>query len=481
MQHQPRQRRQHRQYSLGMMIAALGFTLSACGEQLDAQPEDAGVELETQEQALGQGLERILLGNQLRQQLQSHGGTQAFVLPYSTDLNSIPQDPLNPLNHFKVRLGELLFHETAMGVNPKRAEGYQTYSCAACHFAGAGFQANMVQGIGEGGQGVSMRTQSPTYDELELDVQPIRSPSVMNTAYQKVMLWNGQFGATGPNVGTEAQWTPGTPKAVNSLGFEGLESQAIAGQGVHRLSFVQSPMAQNPQYRALFNLAFANLPASERITDVNAGLAIGAYERTILANKAPWQRWLRGQPNAMSVQELRGAKLFFGKANCVACHTGPALNSMSFYALGFNDLSGPGVFGEAVNNPDRLGRGGFTGRPEDMHKFKTPQLYNLTDSPFFGHGASKRSVREVIEYKNAAIAENAIVPATQLAAEFQPLGLTSGEMDDLTAFIEGALYDPSLDRYQPNRLPSGLCTPVNDPLSRIELGCDNASDWGFPL
>lgn len=47
------------------------------------------------------------------------------------------------------------------------------------------------------------------------------------------MLWNGQFGATGPNVGTESEWTIGTPKEVNTLGFEGIESQA--GLDVHRL------------------------------------------------------------------------------------------------------------------------------------------------------------------------------------------------------------------------------------------------------
>ena len=50
------------------------------------------------------------------------------------------------------------------------------------------------------------------------------------------MLWNGQFGATSDNIGTETNWTPGTPKETNNLGFEGIETQAIAGLGVHRMN-----------------------------------------------------------------------------------------------------------------------------------------------------------------------------------------------------------------------------------------------------
>lgn len=45
---------------------------------------------------------------------------------------------------------------------------------------------------------------------------------MLNVAYQKVMLWNGQFGAIGPKVGTEPANTIGTPKEVNTLGFEGV-------------------------------------------------------------------------------------------------------------------------------------------------------------------------------------------------------------------------------------------------------------------
>ncbi len=404
-------------------------------------------------------------------------GMEYFQLPGATDLSKIPQDPKNPLTPAKVELGKLLYHETALATNPKHADMAGTYSCAACHHAQGGFQAGRIQGISEGGMGFGVRGEgrvnNPDYAPDELDVQPIRTPTAMNTAYQDVMLWNGQFGGTGTNAGTEAVWSPDGdhPTHTNFLGYEGLETQAIAALAVHRMDFIETSIAAtNPTYVALFEEVFPGQPIDRE----TAGLAIGAYERTLLANASPWQRWLRGNKNAMTDQEKRGAQLFFGKAQCADCHNGPALSSMTFYALGMADLDPnlPGVYGnidDAVAEAG-LGRASFTGDPADNYKFKTPQLYNLLDSPFYGHGGSFNSVREVIEYKNAAIPDKDV--GGQLAAQFQPLGLSESEIDDLTAFVENALYDPELMRYIPDALPSGNCFPVNDPLARIDLGCE---------
>ena len=124
-----------------------------------------------------------------------------------------------------------------------------------------------------------------------------------------------------------------------------------------------------------------------------------------------------------------------------------------------------------IDDAVRRGRGGFTQREEDDYTFKTPQLYNLVDSPFYGHGASFTTVRQVVEYKNAGASENPFVPAGRLSTYFRPLGLSDHEIDDLVHFLEQGLYDPHLMRYVPSSLPSGNCTPVNDPEAQFELGC----------
>lgn len=419
------------------------------------------------------------LDNQLYAEIDrvSNGlGVGYFQLPEDTDLNAIPQDPLNPLTPEKVLLGKFLFHESALGVEPLKPFAIGTYSCASCHFASAGFQACKPQGIGEGGMGFGAngesRARNVLYTSEELDVQPIRSPSAMHIAWQPNVLWNGQFGATFMNAGTESEWTLNTPKETNYLGFEGTETQAIAGLKVHRMN-LNKEWAEFYGYVEMFEAAFPGIPESELYTRKYAGLAIAAYERTLLANRAPFQRWLRGQHDAMTDSEKRGAIVFFNQGNCVACHTGPALNSMAFHALGMNDLYLEGsAFNVHAGNGENLGRGGFTKKPEDMYKFKVPQLYNLKDSPQFGHGASFKSIREVIDYKNKGIKQNSTVPDGQLADEFVPLLLTEEQIDDLTTFITFGLRDPFLKRYQPDNLLSGNCIPNNDPKSKSDLGCE---------
>lgn len=433
---------------------------------------------DVQDDAVPDGPDYDTLLREVLEENSNGEGLNYFVLPESHQYSLIPQDPLNPLNSAKVELGKLLFHETGIARNPKyEEEGFGTYSCASCHHAQGGFQASLQQGIGEGGLGFGLagegRIPNPDYDVDSLDVQPLRTPTVMNGAFQEVMLWNGQFGATGINEGTEDLWPMGTPIFNNNFGHQGLETQAIAGITVHRMEVNDNVCEDIPVYEELFDIAFPEFPEANRYTARTAGLAIGAYERIILANQSPWQDWLKGNTNAMSNSEKRGAALFFGKAECGSCHTGPALNSMTFYGLGMNDMEGPGTYGGASSeNTANLGRGSFTGNPEDNYTFKTPQLYNLKDSPFYGHGGTFNSVREVIEYKNVAIKENANVPDSQLAEEFHPLELTDSEVTDLVSFIENALYDANLMRYTPSDIPSGQCFPNNDPVSSVDQGCE---------
>ena len=396
-----------------------------------------------------------------------------FALPDEDDYSRIPQDPNNPLTTEKVTLGRLLYHETGLAIHAKRPEGMLTYSCASCHHASAGFQAGVRQAIADGGLGFGnagegRRDLDPSYPIDSIHVQPLRSPATLNIAYQTNVLWNGQFGATGVNRGTEHQWTIGTPIAVNHLGFEGIETQAIAGLGVHRLELYFS-LLFGTSYQAWYDLAFGTVPVNTRYDRVSTGLAIAAYERTLLANQAPFQRYLRGETEALSSHQKNGALLFFGKANCVSCHTGPALNSMNFYALGMGDLLGVGVHRSDPNDAAHRGRGGFTGPPEDDYRFKVPQLYNLKDLPFYGHGGTFASVYEIVQYKNEAQAENMAIPESQLDESFYPLLLSEEEMQQLTDFIENGLYDPHLQRYVPEQLPSGQPFPNNDELSRKDL------------
>ncbi len=398
-----------------------------------------------------------------------------YTLPNSDDYAKIPQDPQNPITDAKITLGKQLLHETALGRNPKIEEMKGTYSCASCHQASAGFSSGLRQGIGECGIGFGFngneRTIDPNVPVESVDIQPLRSPTILNVAYQDVMLWNGQFGGTGTNDGTEANWGQ---IQENFLGFQGIEVQALKGQGVHRL-LVDDEFVNTFGYKTMFDAAFGDIEENKRYSTLNAALAIAAYERTLLANQSPWQEWLKGKTNAMSDAEKRGALAFFGNGKCYECHTGPALNDTGFYAFGMGDFDHTGkaiILDDLGFDNVKKGRGGFTKIEEDNYKFKTPTLYNLIDNGFYGHGGTFTSVKDVVTYKNNGIQQSTEVPFENLATQFGTINLTDQEIDDITVFIENGLRDPNLRRYVPETINSGFCFPNNDEQSKSDLGCD---------
>ena len=115
-----------------------------------------------------------------------------YILPESEDFDNIPQDPSNPITAEKVALGKLIYHETGITEGDiESSEG--TFSCASCHNAQNGFKSGIRQGIGEGGIGFDHRMIAAGVNPEDVDVQPVTSPTVLNTAFQEVMLWNGQF------------------------------------------------------------------------------------------------------------------------------------------------------------------------------------------------------------------------------------------------------------------------------------------------
>jgi len=410
------------------------------------------------------------------------GTYEAYILPASDDFDNIPQDPSNEITAEKVALGKLIYHETGItegDIGPSES----TFSCASCHNAQNGFKSGIRQGIGEGGIGFDHRMVMEGINPEDIDVQPVASPTVLNTAFQEVMLWNGQLGnviAGNVNVGIDPDrhFTEGTPKEANLRNFAGLETQAVAGLGVHRQGDTDdSILRTNETYREMFESAYGVAEPDDMLEAT--ALAIAAYERTILANQAPFQAYLKGDETAMTESEVAGAEVFFGKGNCYACHNGPALSSPVgamadevFMTVGFHDLDiWEDTIGE-VNESTKLGRGGFTGDDLDQFKFKVPPLYNLIDTEVFGHGASFTSVEEVVRYKVTAIPQHPQVEISDLDYRFTPVDLTEEEIANLIEFLEKSLHDSDLMRYVPESLPSGNCPINNDEESRQELGCD---------
>lgn len=406
------------------------------------------------------------------------GNINNYIQPDGIDLNAIPnQDKKNPLTPEKIALGKMLFYEPGIGLVGKNTALRQTYSCSSCHVPDKGFTPGRFQGIADGAIGFGTsgesRFKSPLYQGDDVDAQGARPLTMHNLAYVTNALWAGNFGTFGTNIGTESAWHQDTLTEINFLGLEGLEANNMRALQVHR-QLMNKNIADTLGYRALFDKAFPQIPESDRYTIQTTAFAIAAYFRTILTNQSPFQLWLKGNKNAMTQKQKDGALVFFGKAQCTNCHKGPALNQMTYQALGVNNLyqSGFLVFRTGSTDKRNMGRGGFTGRAEDMHKFKVPQLYNLKNIGFYFHGASKKSLEEVVEYFDKGITENKDVPLTQISEAFHPLNLTTKDKEDLAEFLKTGLYDPNISRYVPKQVMSGKCFPNNDLISKLDMKCN---------
>jgi cytochrome c peroxidase len=328
-----------------------------------------------------------------------------------------------------------------------------------------------MQGIADGGMGFgdngSFRVVAPTYLESEIDAQGNRPMTVMNVTYMTNTLWSGTFGANDKNVGTEDSWH-GLAE-VNHTGYAGLEAQNIEGFDLHRLA-INDKVLYEFGYAELFDKAFPDIPKSERYSPETASFAMGAYLRTILTNEAPFQEYLKGDDRALTANQKNGAITFFGKAGCVSCHNNPSFSAMNFFALGTQDMYEIGGLNTSSEDDRIRGRGMFTGKEEDMFKFKVPQLYNLKDYVTFFHGSSKNKIEDVVDFKLKAESENTNVPDHKMA--LTPRDLTEGEREDLIDFLTNALHDRNMERYAPESVLSRFCFPNNDETSKRDIGCE---------
>jgi len=420
----------------------------------------------------------VELDNQLENSIQGkspNGTLDFYVLPNENDLHLIPQDPKNPLTPQKVELGKLMYHDTGLGQDPMKEAGRGTYSCASCHVSEAGFRPGNFQGIADGGVNFGIggedRVKNTLYSDDELDVQSARPLSMVNVAYVSNTFWNGQFGGGNVNEGTEDVWDLRDDTELNHLGFEGIETQNMDGLIAHRIT-INKELLDEYGYTFLFDQVFADVPVEERYTIATASLAFSAYIRTILANRAPFQDWLKGDREALGYEEKKGAILFFEKAQCIQCHYNQNLGSSEFHALGVTDMDQIPSYNTSPDDRRNLGRGGFTLQPEDNYRFRVPGIYNLQGANFYFHGASKTSIRDLVEYKNAAQSENSRVPQDLISSKFKPIGLTEEEKYHLIAFLENGLQDPDLKRYVPTSVLSGNCFPNADEASQLDLGCN---------
>jgi cytochrome c peroxidase len=316
--------------------------------------------------------------------------------------------PLEPADNAstadKVDLGRLLFHDPILS-------GDHATACVTCHSQYWGMGDGLRLGIGVGGIGpAGLGRRGPTTTRRNV-------PTLWNVAYRTALFWDGRVSSLERQVETPL--------------FDDREL------GANRET-IAPELAENARYRALFAAAF---PESPQVSVENLARAIAAFMRTITSSDAPYDRYARGDDNAMSATEIRGMFLF-GELGCATCHAPPLFAAERFDAV---PLAGAAP-SPAPSMQDDLGRFEITGDERDRFAFRVPQLRNLRETgPYFHDGRAPTMLEAV----------------RQMVASTAPRAVADDELTALAEFTGKGLMDKVHVPERPLAVPSGLPVPAD--------------------
>jgi len=211
-----------------------------------------------------------------------------------------------------------------------------------------------------------------------------------------------------------------------------------------------APCRYDDLIRPAFGDALAD--AAEANFSVIWGEAIAAYEATLIPDQTPLDRYLAGNPGALTAAQQRGFDTFQGKGNCTKCHAGPALSDATvsfFQANGATNRDGgdQGFHNLGVRpTAEDLGRASLgpasvsfsvSGQPADRGAFKTPGLRNVKlTAPYF-HNGGKATLADVVAF----YARGGDFANPERAKDLSPRSLSADDQATLVDFLANGLTD----------------------------------------
>lgn len=179
--------------------------------------------------------------------------------------------------------------------------------------------------------------------------------------------------------------------------------------------------------------------------------ALASYVLSLRSFNSPFDRFARGETDALNPAAYRGFNLFMGKAACGTCHFAPTFSGLVPPAYVENETEILGV----PASPHRLrleldndrGRAAGGVHYEDAwiyeRSFKTPTVRNVAETaPYFHHG-TYATLNLVVDFYNRGGGTGLGLEVPNQTLPPDPLGLTVEEQTDLIAFMR-SLSDKTL-------------------------------------
>lgn len=286
-----------------------------------------------------------------------------FVWPLPAWMAPPPVPDDNPMTPAKVDLGRHLFYDARLS-----RDG--TVACASCHEQARAFTDGRSLAVGVAGT-VGIRN----------------APSLANVGYFPLLTWGN------PHM-TSLEFQSLVPlfgENPDEMGSNGREADIFARLGA------------DPYYAQGFAAAFPERPGVDLFTITRA---LGAFQRSLISLNSPYDRFKYwDEADALSEAAKRGEQLFFDhRFECYHCHVGvmftdnlqttrSAMAETGSHNTGLYNMNGTGAY-----PPTATGFYEFTGRAEDMGRFRTPSLRNVSVTAPYFHDGSADTLEEVLAH-----------------------------------------------------------------------------------
>lgn len=288
----------------------------------------------------------------------------------------------NPYSKDKEELGKALFFD------PRLSKSGQI-SCANCHNPEIGWAD---------GQRVSFG-----HDRLPGNRN---APTLINIGYAKTFFWDGRASTL------EEQVTHPIENPV--------EMNFHSDLAVKRIAKIKG-------YRPLFDKAFGD----DKVSKDRINKAIATFERTIVSHTSRFDKFVKGKKDEFTDSEINGLHLFRTKANCINCHNSSYFSDQKFHNVGLT------YFGRTLQD---LGLYEITKKNEDVGKFKTPTLREITSTAPYMHNGLFPHLRGVLNLYNSGMPTEKRNPESELFPKksemLVKLNLTDTEINDLENFLK---------------------------------------------
>ena len=281
------------------------------------------------------------------------------------------QFPLdNPANPDAAKLGERLFFDPILSID-------STISCGSCHKPEMGFATNDAVTPGVDGA-----------------LGKRNSPSLMNVGFQPYFMREG---------------------GVPSLEMQVLVPLGDETEMAHNVVDAVRRLNRNTSYRNEFLAVYSDTASPYLLVR-----ALANFERTLIDFSSAFDSYINGEGSSLSAEAVKGGQLFYGKANCVECHSGVLLTDFSFANNG-----------SAILDSSDYGRELLTNESDDRYVFKTPSLRYVKQTAPYMHDGSVSTLAAVIDqYNSGGVSHSFTDP------RIQPLDLSTAERNQLLAFLE---------------------------------------------